>query len=81
MAHITRTNSEKRVARVRVLVDELRAKSGALADEKCRLRCVRIAEELLGLLQAEERHRRSRPEMHHARRTPDGHLTARQRSH
>ena len=58
MTQVIRTNAEKRMARVRVLVDELRAKSGALDDEKCRRRCLKIVDELAGLLQAEERHQR-----------------------
>jgi hypothetical protein len=51
------TNPEKRMARVRVLAEELHLKA-ALNTDKSRARCIRIAQEIAGLLQAEDAHRR-----------------------
>lgn len=53
------TNAEKRLARIRVLAEELRTKCKALDDAKARARCRTIALEIAGLIQAEDSHQRA----------------------
>jgi hypothetical protein len=51
------TNHKKRMARVRILAEELHLKA-PLNTGKSRTRCIRIAQEIARLLQAEDIHQR-----------------------
>ena len=52
------TNHQKRMARIRILAEELHRKA-ALNTDRSRTRCIRIAQEIAGLLQTEDTHQRT----------------------